>query len=249
MTRSRIKLFISTTLFFLSAISLLGITTYAWFIITNTNNTSLISQVSDIEAEYEFYRFKDSWHNGNPSPALMDQMCESETDDQCYLFIPNPTEMFDLDEMVAPGERFSFAIKIVSLGNEAYLDLDLGQITSSNVPIDGMPIQYTFSYEVSKVSYIIDLIETEDQKDLNPIVHYQGYFDGDDQTIYPLIHHVPMNVVEGDQVMIIIYFDFFFDPSVMGVNSLGIPYDNQNHLAGQSLHVEDIYMVISPSLN
>lgn len=249
MTIKSVKMLLSAVIFFLSTISLIGITTYAWFIITNVNHTQLISQVSEIEAEYEFYRFKDSWHNGNDDPQLLEQVCLNEEDDQCYEYIPNPTEMFDYTQAVAPGEKFSFAIKIVSLGNEAYLNLDLGRISSINVPVDGIKLQTAFLYQVSKVSYVIDSVEGLDQKDISPIVHYQQYFDGDDQTIYPLIHHVPMNIIAESQVMIIIYFDFYFDPTVTGTDNLGVPYDNQNHLVNQSLLIEDIYMMINPSLN
>jgi hypothetical protein len=35
----------------------------------------------------------------------------------------------------------------------------------------------------------------------------------------------------------------------MGLDSEGIPYDNQNHLAGQAIAIEDIYMMINPSLS
>ena len=249
MTMKSLKMLISSAIFFMSTITLIGITTYAWFMITNVNQTSLISQVSEIEAEYEFYRFEDSWHNGNPEPQLLEQTCSINSTDQCYQYIPNPTEMFELEESVSPGERFSFAIKITSLGNEAYLDLNLGRISSINVPTGGMAIQEAFYVEVTQVSYILDGVEGNDQKDIEPIVYYTSYFDGDSETIYPLIHHVPMNRVEASEVMIVIYFDICFDANVMGVDSLGIPYENQNHLAGQAIAIEDIYMMINPSLS
>lgn len=222
--------------------------TYAWFIITNTNHSMLVSRVSEVEAEYEFYRFQDSWHNGNSNPLLLDQLCSIEKDDQCYASIPDPAQVFNLEQAISPGERFSFAIMITTLGNEAYLNLDLGRVSSSYSLENEMRIQDAFLYQVSKVSYVIDGIEGEDQKENTPIVYSQAYFMGDNDTIYPLIHHVPMNLEVGEDVKVIIYFDFYYDPDVKGLDDLGNPNLNQNHLAHQKLIIEDIYMMISPTL-
>lgn len=249
MSTKSIKVLLSSIVFFLTSLTLVGVTTYAWFIITNTNTSHLISQVSDVEAEYEFYQYKDSWHDGNLNPWLLDQMCMSEDDDQCYELIPNPTTVFNHEQAISPGERFSFAIKITALGNQAYLNLDLGRVSSLNVVDGDMKIQNAFLYQVSKVSYVVDGIEGTDRKDVAPILYNQQYFEGDDQTIYPLIHHVPMYLGSGQNVMIIVYFDLYYDPLVKGTDSFGIPYLDQNHLANQAIIIEDIYMMINPTLN
>ena len=249
MSTKSIKVLLSSVIFFLTSLTLVGITTYAWFIITNTNTTQLISKVSDVEAEYEFYYFKDSWHDGNLDPWLMDQLCSVTKKDQCYENIPNPTIVFNYNQAVSPGERFSFAIQITSLGNKAFLSLDLGRVSSINSSDGEMRIQEAFQYEIKKVSYVIDGIEGQDQKDDHPIQYFQQYFTGNDQTIYPLIYHIPMNIEGGQNIMIIVYFDIYYDPSIKGADDLGIPYVNQNHLADQSIIIEDIYMMINPTLN
>jgi hypothetical protein len=234
-----------SVIYFLTAFCLLFVTTYAWFILTNINDARLISNISDVEAEYEFYRFKDSWHNGDPNRLLPDTLCSVSLTDQCYDAIPNPTTMFEYKTSVGPGDRFSFALRIVSIGFGGYLNLDLGRVQS--LYAGHTRIQDAFLYEITKVSYVVDDVESSDQKDVAPTEIHSDYFTGTIQTIYPLIHHLPMNPTTETQVIILIYFDIYYDPTLTFLDPDGLSYPNYNHFAHQMLQIEDIYMMISPS--
>ncbi|MDY0074865.1 MAG: hypothetical protein WC992_07110 [Acholeplasmataceae bacterium] len=240
------KQLLLTIIYLLMAFMLLSLTTYAWFIITNVNHTHLVSQISEVEAEYEFYRFKDKTQSENEQPMLFEQMCESSDDDACYILIPNPSEMFTHETSISPGEHFSFAIRIISIGQLAYLNLDLGKIYSIGETEDAR-IQEAFYYHVQKVSYEFDQVEGPDIKDQSPMNHYSGYFDGDITTIYPLIRNVPLNPDESVLYNVIIYFDFYYDPTLTFYDSYGVSYPNYNHLWSQQLAIEDIYMQIRTS--
>lgn len=249
MKQGSTRMLIMSTLYVLSACFLLSITTYAWFIMTNTTKTSLVSAISEVEAEYDFYIYQDSWHDGNENPLLSEQLCDREDDDGCYQLIQDPSHVFDWMQSIAPGERFSFAISIVSIGTEAYLSLDMGHIESFGYTDPSLQIKYAFFYEITKLSYIVSGVEGLDQKDVSPTTRFQGYFNQADDAIYPLIHDIPLNHIQGEHVVIVVYFDLYYDPSVIYRDEYGIPFDNLNHLMGQSLAIEDIYMMISSSLD
>jgi len=239
------KTLLMSVVYFLTAFTLMFATTYAWFIMTNTNNTSLISNISDVEAEYEFYRFEDSYHNGNQINTLPEQLCDAILTDQCYELIPNPATMFNYNQAVAPGDRFSFVLKIVSIGTGGYLNLDLGKVQS--IDASDTRIQDAFTYSITKVSYIVNGVEGTDQKEVLPTQIYSTHFNGNYETIYPLIHHLPMNPTVENQVIILIYFEIYYDPTVTFLDPYGVSYPDYNHLSHQAIQIEDIYMMISPS--
>ena len=49
------------------------------------------------------------------------------------------------------------------------------------------------------------------------------------------------------QVIILIYFEIHYDPTVTFLDPYGVTYPNYNHLSNQAIQIEDIYMMISPS--
>lgn len=248
MKKGSMRMLITSTAYVLFACILLFTTTYAWFIMTNTVNASLVSAISEVEAEYDFYVYRDQWHQGNQQPQLFDQLCTSSSENGCYHLIQDPSQLFLWTQSVAPGERFSFAISIVSIGTEAYLSLDIGKVQSFGFVDEDYQISDAFYYEVVKVSYIVNDFEGPNQIGTYPIVTYQGFFDQPDWTIYPLIHDLPLNHIQGDRVVIVVYFDFYYDPFVFHRDPEGQLYPNHNYLMGQSLAIQDIYMMISSSL-
>ena len=235
---------VSTTYIFL-ALSILTVSVYAWFTLTNENKASLVSQVSGVEAEYEFYIYENQMHEGSDNLTLIDNVC-SDGGDLCYRYIPNPTYAHLINGKVAPGETFSFAIKIISVGtSEGKLQLDLGGLQSTNYDIEINKIQSAFRYEVTKVSYIENNQETTDQKDLGTIVHYNQFFTYDNDAFYPLITNVPLGIENHSNSIIVVYFDLHFDSNVYGQDTLGVPYTNSNIFMDQILIVNHIYMTIS----
>ena len=239
------RLIVVSTMYIILALSILTVSVYAWFTLTNRNSASLVSQVSGVEAEYEFYIYENQMHEGSQNLTLIDNVCQVDGD-LCYRYIANPTYAHLINGKVAPGETFSFAIKIISVGAaEGKLQLDLGGIISENYDLDVNKIQSAFSYEVTKVSYIENGIETPDQKDNGIIVHYNQFFTYDNDSIYPLISNVPLGVENHTNSIIVIYFDLYFDPTVYGQDSLGFPYTNSNIFMNQVLIVNHIYMTIS----
>jgi hypothetical protein len=231
--------------YILFSVSAISIVTYAWFSLANENHTELISNLTDIEVDYEFYIYKDSLHLGNATPSLIDDLC-SLYQDQCYLIVPNPTVAELIDGSVAPGERFSFAIKVRSQGKlQAYLSLDFGGITSENYPSVENMIQTAFMYEVTRVSYLTTEGETEDFKNNAPIELYTNYFTYEENLIYPLVHNVPVINQEFSSSTVVVYFDLHFSNSIFGTDAFGIPYTNSNIFMNQVFSIQHIFMKMS----
>ncbi len=239
------KLILVSSLSVILALSLLTVSLYAWFTLTNKNSAALISQVSGVEAEYEFYIYQNEMHEGSQNITLIDNVC-TVGEDLCYEYIPNPTYAHLIDGKVAPGERFSFAIKITSVGTSVgRLKLDLGGLESIGYDLPVNKIQSAFNYEVTKVTYIENNIETSDQKDNGIISYANQLFDYDNDILYPLLSNVPMGVENHPNSVLVVYFDLYFDPTIFGQDMLGIPYTNSNIFMSQIFKVNHIYMTVS----
>ena len=239
------RIIMVSTMYIILALSILTVSVYAWFTLTNINHASLVSQVSGVEAEYEFYIYENQMHEGSQNLTLIDNVCD-DGGDLCYRYIANPTFAHLINGKVAPGETFSFAIKVISVGSaEGKLQLDFGGLTSTGYDLEINKIQSAFSYEVTKVSYIENGIETSDQKDNGTIIHYNQFFSYDNDSFYPLITNVPLGVENHTNSIIVVYFDLYFDPEIYGQDSLGVPYTNSNIFMNQVFTVNHIYMTIS----
>ncbi|HBY65737.1 MAG TPA: hypothetical protein DEG42_05100 [Acholeplasmataceae bacterium] len=233
--------------YILFSVSAISIVTYAWFSLANENHTELISNLTDIEVDYEFYIYEDSLHLGNATPSLIEDVCNL-TQDQCYLLVPDPTVAELIEGSVAPGERFSFAIKVRSQGQlQAYLSLDFGGITSENYPRVENMIQTAFMYEVIRVSYLTTESETEDLKSNAPIEFHTNYFTYEESLIYPLVHNVPVINLEFSSSTVIVYFDLYFSNSIFGTDAFGVPYTNSNIFMNQVFSIQHIFMKMSMS--
>ena len=243
------KMMILSVTYFLTSFLLLSVTVYAWFIITNENNSHLISNISDVEAEYEFYIYQNSLRDGSLSLTLENNICTIEDQDLCYQLIPNPTSAHLMDGSAAPGERYSFAIKILALGNaESYLNLSIGGVTSTGYDLSKNKIQNAFNYEVTKIVYIKNNIETSDKKEVSPTIHSSNYFNEDPGYIYPMVKNVPIFIDQELGSSMILFFDFYFDPTIFGSDINQVPYTNSNIFMNQVFTVEDIFMFISSDL-
>lgn len=239
------RIIVVSTMYIILALSLLTVSIYAWFTLTNENSADLVSQISGVEAEYEFYIYQNELHEGSQDITLIDNVC-SVGQDLCYEYIANPTYAHLIDGKVAPGERFSFAIKILSVGSsEGKLKLELGGLESIGYDLPVNKIQSAFGYEVTKVSYIYQNVESEDQKDNGIIDYADQMFNINNSSLYPLISNVPMGVENQHNSIIVIYFDLYFDASVYGENEFGVPYTNSNIFMNQIFTVNHIYMTIS----
>lgn len=240
--RRLVALLIIYIVFSISAIS---IVTFAWFTLSDENHTELISNLTDIEVDYEFYIYKDSLHLGNTTPSLINNLCDLKND-QCYQLIYNPTVAQLIEGSVAPGERFSFAIKVRSQGQtQAYLSLDFGGVTSENYIREENKIQTAFMYEVTKISYLSEDSESGDFKSDSPIEVDSSYFSHEIGLIYPLVHHVPVINRDFESNTVIVYFDLYFSKTIFGTDELGIPYINSNIFMNQVFSIEHVFMKMS----
>jgi hypothetical protein len=243
------RMMMLSVVYFLCAFMILSVTVYAWFIITNENNTQLVSYISDVEAEYEFYIYQNKLHDGSNNLTLEDNICDFSHVDLCYKLIPNPTSAHLMDGSAAPGERYSFAIKILALGNSvSFLNLSMNGVTSTGYDLEQNRIQNAFYYEVTKIVYVQNNIETEDKKDNSPTVYSYGYFNQEVNHSYSLVRNLPLFINEELGSSLIIFFDFYFDPSIYGSDINQIPYTNSNIFMNQIFTVEDIFMLISSEL-
>lgn len=239
------RIIVVSSMYILLALSLLTVSVYAWFTLTNENSADLVSQISGVEAEYEFYIYQNELHEGSQNLTLIDNVCSTGAD-LCYKYVANPTYAHLIDGKVAPGERFSFAIKILSVGSsEGKLQLELGGLESTGYDLVVNKIQSAFGYEVTKVSYIHENIESDDQKDNGSIIYADQMFDSYNSSLYPLISNVSMGVENQYNSTIVVYFDLYFDPTVYGEDAFGVPYTNSNIFMNQIFTVNHIYMTIS----
>lgn len=230
----------------LVSLTMISVVTYAWFTITNENNAHVVSKISGVEAEYQFYAYENSLRQGSSNQTLINNVCDlNDLEDLCYEEVKNPIYPKLIDGSIAPGERFSFAIAISSVGStQGYVDLTLGYIESLGYDLDVNKIQTAMGYEVTKISYIHDGVETVDMKaDLD----YQSFthFSVEDNLYYPLIVDVPL--VDNDDLLskVVIYFDVYFDPTIFGMDIEGIPYTNSNIFLNQIFNINDVYMNVT----
>lgn len=241
------RLIIVSSMYIVLALSILSVSVYAWFTLTNINRANLVSQVSGVEAEYQFYIYQNMMHEGSQDLSIIDNVCSVSGEDLCYEYIPNPTYPHLIDGKVAPGERFSFAIKIISVGStNGRLQLDLGGLQSIGYDIEANKIQSAFEYEVTKISYIENDVETADQKDNGIINYYNQAFNVVNDSIYPLVSNVPLGVENHSNSIIVVYFDLYFNPTIYGEDAFGTPYTNSNIFMDQIFRVNHIYMTVSP---
>lgn len=222
------------------------VSVFAWFTMTNVNDASMVQNISGVEAEYEFYIFKDSTNTGSMDLRLMENLCSPTKTDQCYEYIPNPSTMYIVDGYGAPGDRFSFAIRIISVGTTSgFVDLELGNVISIGYNRVENKIQSAFTHEIMKVSLLIDGIEYEDIKDESPIVYENDNFNYYDSS-YPFILNAPIVNQGTISSSTVIYFDFYFDPTVFGIDPQGLPYTNSNIFMNQIFQIRNIYMTLHP---
>lgn len=229
-----------------TSLCMLSVVSYAWFTITDENNAKLVSKISGVEAEYKFYSYKNITHLGSNELTLIDNVCDvNNLDDLCYEEVKNPIYPKLIEGSVAPGERFSFAIAISSVGTtQGYVDLTLGNLESLNYDLDVNKIQTAFGFEVTKISYIHLLEETNDVKEG---LKYQSFihFSSHDSTYYPLIEDVPL-IDDSDLFStVVIYFDVYYDPLIYGMDINGVSYTNSNIFMNQTFNIKDIYMNVT----
>ena len=237
---------IFSLIYFLSALLLLITVSYSWFSLTNVNRASLIAQSSGVEAEYLFYVYRDALNDGLPeNPFLVDNICLVEGELDCYLFIANPTVSHLIAGKGAPGDRFSFALKVINIGSQqGDLSLTFNGVKSFNFDLPENRIQTAFYYEVTKIAYENDGVESADIRSLEGLQHNSGYFLQNQTNGYQLIRFVPVYPEDEPNNIVIIFFDMYFDPTIYGVDALGNPYTNSNIFRNQVFLIEEIYMTI-----
>lgn len=247
LTKSKYKkLAFASVFYFVFALFMTTCVTYAWFTITNTNNANLVTSISEIEAEYEFFIYQNEAREGSAELTLIDNTCDVGIEDLCYLNILNPTTAILLEGSSAPGERYSFAIRITSVNNPiGTLKLELGDLISEGYDLEENKIQSAFYYQVDKISYINFGVESVDIKDENEIRYNSSFFSFDNDSIYPLVSNVPMQNAGNVDTMIVIYFNLYFDPTVFGQDELGISYLNSNIFLNQWFTIQHIFMSVS----
>ncbi|MBN2300657.1 MAG: hypothetical protein JXC31_05670 [Acholeplasmataceae bacterium] len=239
------RLVMVSVVYLVLALFIFTVVVFAWYTLTDINRANLVSQISGVEAEYEFYVYRDSDKDGSDHQTLIDNVC-SIGEDKCYEFVTNPTFSYLIPGYAAPGERFSFAIKIRSIGQtEGSLKLDFTGITSIGYDIDENKIQKAYEYSVSKISYINSGIETSDIKDTLGIIYGNQHFSYSFINVYNLVNNVPFGMLDDSNSTVVIYFDLYFDPTIYGQTSEGVSHENSNIFMNQIFVIQHIYMTIS----
>lgn len=241
---TKVRLFMMATIYVLIAILLITSITFAWFTLTNENETLFVTQISGVEAEYEFYIYNDSSLSDNSNMTLINNTTTDEENYDKYYLIPDPTSNYLIPDYMAPGDVVQFALKVTNVGTTSgSLSLSLSNVLSQYYDLDVNKIQTAFLYRVPKISYINDGIETTDQKDVLNMNYNEGHFSEQDYLDYELVSYVPLGHVTNN--VVVIYFEFYFDPTIYGEDAQGITYTNSNIFMGQKLSINTIYMDLS----
>ena len=239
------RLVVVSLTYFVLALMLLSTVLYAWFSLTNTNRAFVTSTTSGVEAEYEFYVFKNSNKDGAEGKIISDDTCEIGEEDMCYMPIENPNDITFIDGFAAPGERYSFAVKVTSVGAAGgYLRLDLSGVISLGFTESQNRIQRAFKYETTMINYIGITGESSDQKDTLGLNYNVSHFANATTGPYNLVNDIPFGSDYDTNGIVVIYFDLYFDPFVYGEDIFGTPYTNSNIFMGQIIQVTFIYMTI-----
>jgi hypothetical protein len=232
--------------YFLASVLLLTMVTYAWFTLTNTNTAALVATASGVEAEYQFYIYQDNNFDGNPvDPVLTGNVCIDPDSLDCYLFIPNPTSAYLVPRDMAPGDRISFALKITNIGTtDGELSLIFGDVQSYGFELAVNKLQTAYVYGVSKISYVNNEIESPDIKENEGIEYYVQHFVFNQSENYRLVRFVPVSPRDTINNVVIVYFDFYFDPGIKGFDPMGEPLANSNIFRNQMFTIGTIYMTL-----
>jgi hypothetical protein len=247
MTKSQtLWIYLRVFLYIFQTFILMCVVIFAWFTLTNVNHTELISNVSDLESEYEFYVYKSKYPLGNLEPSLLNQLCSIENINDCYFYIGNPMTYHLLETSTAPGFRYSYAIKIRTQGlQQSYLSLYFGGINSYGYTHVDYKIEHAFLYEVIKISYVTSTGETSNYKDIAPRMTYRKHFDQGVHHLYPMAINLPTKDLYSLSSELIIYFDLYFDPTIKGRFSDGELHPDSRIFEHQILEIKHLMMQIS----
>jgi hypothetical protein len=225
---------------------------FAWYTLSKTASGSLVTELGDVDANYEFYVYLDSARLGNSIPTITNE-CLASTDDDCYWLIENTSNpltesvyVFGGTKKVFPNDRFSFAIKVTNVGDfDSNLTVDLQSLVSQGYDIIDNKIQVAFSYQVSKITYLVGGVESADVKSNAGIVVTNGHFTKDNDLRYHIVENIPLSKTDPNTNTAIVYFDIHFDPLVTGYTLLGEPMNNSNAFENQLFTISHIAIILA----
>jgi hypothetical protein len=244
LNHTKMRLMMIITVYLLIGILLITSVTFAWFTLTNENKAVFVAEISGVEAEYEFYIYNDPTFYGSSNLTLINNTTIDEEEYNKYLKVADPTTAQIIPGYAAPGDVFSFAIKVTNVGTTTgKLDLALSNIVSYGYDLEVNKIQTAFEYGVTQISYINNNVESSDQKDILNLNYTVDHFESTNNETYDLITDVPLGYIT--DTVVVIYFDLTFDPHIYGEDASGTPYTNSNIFMGQTILVNTIYMNLS----
>jgi hypothetical protein len=237
---------------FVIALFMLITVGFAWFSFANKADTSLISQIGNVDADYQFYIYLDTSRHGDAAPVLSNQ-CSSSSDDACYYLIENtnnpltePVYVFGSSDLVVPGNKFSFALKVSNTGNiAADLALNFLNIISTGFDFAINKTQIAYQYQVTRITYTESGYETGDIKSSYGIVTNTDHFLSNYDESYALASNIPLALPGSSNSSVIVYFDIYFDPDVSGFTELGVPTDNSNAFENQTFTISKIALILT----
>lgn len=247
MNPTKIRLFLTIAQLFAVILLVIGVT-LAWFAVSTETNASLFGQVGGVNVEAILYVYEEPNYLGANNQMVTTHSCSSTEDDHCYRIIPNPTafQLGNENRELMPGDRFSFAVRIINLGQKnEVMNLVVSNVLSSGYLLDQNQIQRAISYRVTKITTMDSSEESMDIKDtLN--ISYAGknlstslFFTLSQGPNYSLVSGIGL-MGEGIMSEIIIYFDLYFDPEVEGFDANGSPVGNSNPFMSQTFMINEM---------
>ncbi len=246
------KLILVSISSFVVALLMLVSVGFAWITLSNKASGSFVSSVGNVDADFAFYVYLDESKNGSTNPTIANE-CASSSGDGCYYLIENtstpltePVYLFGGANKVFPNDKFSFAIRVTNIGDfDSYLTLDFLDLISQGFDITDNKIQVAFSYEVTKITYLVSGVESSDIKSSLGIILHQDHFTKENDERYHLVESVPISSDDENTKTVIVYFDIYFDPLVFGYTLLGQPMNNSNAFENQLFTISKLAVILT----
>jgi len=239
------KMMTTATLYVIFSFFTMSVVIFAWFTIRNDNDAALVASITELDANYELYVYKEPYYLGDSVQLFTENLC---ADDQmnCYKLLENTQSFFSMAESIAPSMKFSFVLKVspVSL-DQGYIKLGLSGITSTGYVDQINKIQTAFYYEVTKISYVYEDVETDDVKENYPIQYHKAHFLYNQSHHYELVKNVGLHHMYLPSAYVLIYFSFYFDPLVTGYDEMLNPYPNSNIFMNQMFEIKQLVMTLT----
>jgi hypothetical protein len=218
------------TLYLFTSLFIISILTYTGFILQSRVESPLFVYKNEDSFDISFYVYIHQQKEGSSeNPNLYESLCVV-TLQECYIKIFNPTSKHFLDDHMNPGDRQGYAIEINNLDENLILDIHLDDLRSAGFDHIFNKAQVAYELEIIQLSIIN---HADNQVSHMDIELFRYHFQHNQNDRYPLIENIKLQKAE----TLIIYFDLYFDPTILGQT-----LDGHSHI-DQRIFINQIFTI------